>query len=48
MPTSSRPSTKYNTRIILEPIYEVRPRKDRLSLLERLGSRLFFRGRVEQ
>jgi hypothetical protein len=25
---SSRPSTKYGTRIILEPIYEVRPRKD--------------------
>ena len=26
---SPRPSTKYGARIILEPIYEVRPRKDR-------------------
>ena len=26
---SSRPSTKYSTRIILEPIYELRPRKDK-------------------
>ncbi len=25
---SSRPSTKYGTQIILEPIYEIRPRKD--------------------